>query len=41
MVMELGQIKLHGAGEALLNDPEVKRLYLGTEVAAPLPAVGR
>jgi len=41
LVMELGQIKLHGAGEALLSDPEVKRLYLGTEAASPLPAAAR
>jgi len=37
VVMELGQIKLRGAGEALLSDPDVKRLYLGTEVGAAAP----
>jgi branched-chain amino acid transport system ATP-binding protein len=41
LVMELGQIKLRGAGEALLADPEVARLYLGTDAAAPLPAASR
>jgi branched-chain amino acid transport system ATP-binding protein len=28
-VLELGQNRFTGAGHALLNDPEVKRLYLG------------
>lgn len=28
-VMELGAIKLRGEGQGLLNDPQVKRLYLG------------
>ncbi len=28
-VLELGQNRLEGTGHALLNDPEVKRLYLG------------
>lgn len=28
-VLELGQNRLEGTGQALLNDPEVKRLYLG------------
>jgi branched-chain amino acid transport system ATP-binding protein len=32
-VMELGQIKLRGEGRAMLDDPEVKRLYLGEGVA--------
>jgi branched-chain amino acid transport system ATP-binding protein len=39
LVMELGQIKLTGAGESLLNDPEVKRLYLGEEAGAFKPAL--
>jgi len=28
-IMELGTIKLQGMGDQLLNDPQVKRLYLG------------
>ena len=28
-VLELGQNRFEGTGQALLNDPEVKRLYLG------------
>jgi branched-chain amino acid transport system ATP-binding protein len=28
-VLELGQNRFEGSGRALLNDPEVKRLYLG------------
>jgi len=28
-VLELGKNRLEGAGRALLEDPEVKRLYLG------------
>jgi branched-chain amino acid transport system ATP-binding protein len=28
-VLELGQNRFEGKGQALLNDPEVKRLYLG------------
>ncbi len=28
-VLELGQNRFEGSGQALLNDPEVKRLYLG------------
>jgi branched-chain amino acid transport system ATP-binding protein len=32
-VMELGAIKLRGEGHALLDDPEVKRLYLGESAA--------
>jgi branched-chain amino acid transport system ATP-binding protein len=32
-VMELGAIKLRGEGQRLLDDPEVKRLYLGESVA--------
>jgi len=28
-VLELGENRFEGAGQALLNDPEVKRLYLG------------
>lgn len=30
LVMELGKIKLRGEGVALLSNPEVERLYLGT-----------
>ena len=42
MVMELGQIKLRGAGDWLLRDPEVKRLYLGEDLSAsPLVPAGR
>ena len=33
-VMELGQIRLHGRGAELLDDPEVGRLYLGEEAGA-------
>ena len=32
-VMELGQIKLRGDGHRLLDDPQVKRLYLGESAA--------
>jgi branched-chain amino acid transport system ATP-binding protein len=32
-VMELGAIKLRGDGQRLLDDPEVKRLYLGESAA--------
>jgi len=32
-VMELGAIKLRGEGQALLDDPQVKRLYLGESAA--------
>ena len=32
-VMELGAIKLRGEGQQLLNDPAVKRLYLGEGAA--------
>lgn len=32
-VMELGTIKLRGEGQRLLNDPQVKRLYLGEGAA--------
>jgi branched-chain amino acid transport system ATP-binding protein len=32
-VMELGAIKLRGDGHRLLDDPEVKRLYLGESAA--------
>jgi branched-chain amino acid transport system ATP-binding protein len=32
-VMELGTIKLRGAGQQLLDDPQVKRLYLGEGAA--------
>jgi branched-chain amino acid transport system ATP-binding protein len=28
-VLELGRIRYHGAGQELLNDPEVQRAYLG------------
>jgi ABC-type branched-subunit amino acid transport system ATPase component len=28
-VLELGRNRFEGAGRALLQDPEVKRLYLG------------
>ncbi|MBI2001740.1 MAG: ABC transporter ATP-binding protein, partial [candidate division NC10 bacterium] len=28
-VLELGQNRFEGTGQALLDDPEVKRLYLG------------
>jgi ABC-type branched-subunit amino acid transport system ATPase component len=28
-VLELGQNRFEGTGQTLLNDPEVKRLYLG------------
>lgn len=28
-VLELGQNRYEGPGEAILNDPRVKRLYLG------------
>ena len=28
-VLELGENRFEGTGQALLNDPEVKRLYLG------------
>jgi branched-chain amino acid transport system ATP-binding protein len=33
-VMELGSIKLRGEGSRLLEDPAVKRLYLGEGAAA-------
>ena len=33
-VMELGSIKLRGEGQALLDDPQVKRLYLGESAEA-------
>ena len=33
-VMELGTIKLEGRGDQLLNDPQVRRLYLG-QAAGP------
>ena len=32
-VMELGTIKLRGEGKQLLDDPQVKRLYLGESAA--------
>ncbi len=32
-VMELGTIKLRGEGKSLLDDPQVKRLYLGESAA--------
>jgi len=32
-VMELGTIKLRGEGQRLLDDPQVKRLYLGESAA--------
>ncbi|HLO35882.1 MAG TPA: ATP-binding cassette domain-containing protein, partial [Candidatus Deferrimicrobium sp.] len=32
-VMELGVIKLRGEGHSLLDDPQVKRLYLGEGAA--------
>jgi branched-chain amino acid transport system ATP-binding protein len=32
-VMELGTIKLRGEGQRLLDDPQVKRLYLGEGAA--------
>ena len=32
-VMELGAIKLRGEGQQLLDDPQVKRLYLGERAA--------
>jgi branched-chain amino acid transport system ATP-binding protein len=32
-VMELGRIKLRGEGQQLLEDPQVKRLYLGESAA--------
>ncbi len=32
-VMELGAIKLRGEGRRLLDDPQVKRLYLGERAA--------
>jgi branched-chain amino acid transport system ATP-binding protein len=32
-VMELGVIKLRGEGQRLLDDPQVKRLYLGESAA--------
>ncbi len=32
-VMELGRIKLRGEGQQLLDDPQVKRLYLGEGAA--------
>ncbi len=32
-VMELGAIKLRGEGQRLLDDPQVKRLYLGESAA--------
>ena len=32
-VMELGAIKLRGEGQQLLDDPLVKRLYLGERAA--------
>ncbi len=32
-VMELGRVRLHGEGRRLLDDPQVKRLYLGEEAA--------
>jgi ABC-type lipopolysaccharide export system ATPase subunit len=31
--MELGTIKLRGEGQRLLDDPQVKRLYLGERAA--------
>jgi branched-chain amino acid transport system ATP-binding protein len=37
-VMELGTVKLRGQGAVLLEDPEVKRLYLGAEASRPTPA---
>ena len=36
-VMELGLIRLRGQGQALLDDPEVKRLYLGSEATSKTP----
>jgi branched-chain amino acid transport system ATP-binding protein len=39
-VMELGTIKLRGEGQRLLDDPQVKRLYLG-ESAAVMTGTGR
>jgi hypothetical protein len=32
--MELGVIKLRGEGQQLLDDPQVKRLYLGESAGA-------
>ncbi|MBI2756778.1 MAG: ABC transporter ATP-binding protein [Chloroflexi bacterium] len=42
-VMELGRIKLQGHGPTLLQDPEVKRLYLGQggTMTAPRPPTGQ
>ncbi len=33
-VMELGRIRLRGEGQQMLDDPQVKRLYLGEAAAA-------
>jgi len=37
-IMELGTIKLQGMGDQLLNDPQVKRLYLGQAAEPEQPA---
>ncbi len=39
-VMELGTIKLEGRGDQLLNDPQVRRLYLG-QAASPNGGLSR
>lgn len=36
-VMELGKIRLRGEGQQMLDDPQVKRLYLGESASAGAP----
>jgi len=36
-VLELGRNRFEGAGQALLENPEVKRLYLGYDAAVHTP----
>jgi branched-chain amino acid transport system ATP-binding protein len=38
-VLEAGRVALTGTGEALLEDPEVARLYLGASAGGPAPKI--
>jgi branched-chain amino acid transport system ATP-binding protein len=38
-VLEAGRVALTGTGQALLDDPEVARLYLGASATGPAPKI--
>lgn len=40
-VLEAGRVALTGTGAALLDDPEVARLYLGASARGPAPQISR